>query len=231
MGGRKYSYSSAVTQLANATLVTSLKAESLPAVMIHHGDHVMTPHNPTAHISSGDFDTALVIARQHGIDASQIQIKPPSDANQAWTVSEIQRRWPTQADSIAIDVQKHQVLDQLYFQDYPLIAKLTRWGVDAHIGLLFGWMNQLVLIIYALALCSMIIYAYLAWYKRTDLKQTTVQLTEQSIMIWKQAAIKQKITLFFALSIMGILLPILGISILVAIVVMTIKHITVQKND
>ena len=77
----------------------------------------------------------------------------------------------------------------------------------------------------------MIIYAYLAWYKRADLKQTTMQLTQQSIMIWKQAAIKQKITLFFALSIMGILLPILGISILVAIVVMTIKHITVQKND
>ena len=128
-------------------------------------------------------------------------------------------------------MQQHQVLDQLYFQDYPLIAKLTRWGVDAHIGILFGWINQLVLIIYALALCSMIIYAYLAWYKRTDLKQTTMQLTEQSIRIWKQAAIKQKIALFFVLSIMGILLPILGISILVAIVVMTIKHITVPKND
>ena len=213
------------------TLVTSLKAESLPAVMMHHGDHVMTPHNPTAHISSGDFDTALAIARQHGIDASQIQIKPPSDANQAWTVSEIQRRWPTQADSIAIDMQQHQVLDQLYFQDYPLIAKLTRWGVDAHIVLLFGWMNQLILIIYALALCSMIIYAYLAWYKRTDLKQTTMQLTEQSIMIWTQAALKQKIALFFVLSIMAVLLPLLGISILVAIVVITLKHVTVQKSD
>ncbi|MNN84002.1 hypothetical protein D3C81_2011140 [compost metagenome] len=77
----------------------------------------------------------------------------------------------------------------------------------------------------------MIIYAYLAWYKRADLKQTTMQLTQQSIMIWKQAAIKQKIALFFVLSIMAILLPILGISILIAIVFMTIKHIAVQKND
>ena len=128
-------------------------------------------------------------------------------------------------------MQQHQVLDQLYFQDYPLIAKLTRWGVDAHIGILFGWMNQLVLIIYALALCSMIIYAYLAWYKRTDLKQTTMQLTEQSIMIWTQAALKQKIALFFVLSIMAVLLPLLGISILVAIVVITLKHVTVQKSD
>lgn len=212
------------------TLVTSLKAESLPAVIMHHGDHVMTPRNPTVHISSGDFDTALAIARQHGIDASQIQIKPPSDVNQVWTVSEIQRRWPTQADSIAIDVQQHQVLDQLYFQDYPLISKLTRWGVDAHIGILFGWMNQLVLIIYALALCSMIIYAYLAWYKRTDLKQTTIQLVGQTIMIWKQAAIKQKIILFFVLSIMGILLPIFGISVLVALVIIIIKHVTAQEN-
>lgn len=81
MGGRKYSYSSAVTQLANAYISDIAQSKSLPAVMMHHGDHVMTPHNPTAHISSGDFDTALAIARLTSIDASQIQIKPPSDVN------------------------------------------------------------------------------------------------------------------------------------------------------
>jgi hypothetical protein len=75
----------------------------------------------------------------------------------------------------------------------------------------------------------MIIYAYLAWYKRTDLKQTTMQLTEQSIMIWTQAAIKQKIALFFVLSIMAVLLPLFGINMLVTLVVIIIKHVTAQK--
>ncbi|MFH4175747.1 PepSY-associated TM helix domain-containing protein, partial [Acinetobacter baumannii] len=92
-----------------------------------------------------EFDSVLAIARANGIHSAQIQIKPPVDANQAWTVTELQRKWPTQADSVAIDIHQHKVIDKLAFKDYSLFAKLTRWGVDAHIGVLFGWVNQLVL--------------------------------------------------------------------------------------
>ena len=62
-------------------------------------------------------------------------------------------------------MEQHKVIDQLAFKDYSLVAKLTRWGVDAHIGVLFGWINQLVLALYAFALCIMIIYAYKAAFK------------------------------------------------------------------
>lgn len=58
--------------------------------------------------------------------------------------------------------QNHKVIDKLYFQDYRLIAKLMHWGVDAYIYILFGWINQLVLIISSLVLCVMIVYAYFA---------------------------------------------------------------------
>ena len=37
------------------------------------------------------------------------------------------------------------------FADYPMLAKLTRWGIDAHTGVLFGIVNQLVLMALALA--------------------------------------------------------------------------------
>ena len=56
-----------------------------------------------------------------------------------------------------------------------------------------------------------------------------MQLTEQSIMIWTQAAIKQKIALFFVISIMAVLLPLFGINMLVTLVVIIIKHVTAQK--
>lgn len=75
----------------------------------------------------------------------------------AWAVSEIRRRWPTEADSIAIDLRNNKVIDHLHFKDFPIAAKLTRWGVDAHIGVLFGWVNQVILMIYALALCFLIL--------------------------------------------------------------------------
>ena len=38
-----------------------------------------------------------------------------------------------------------EVIDILRFEDYPLMAKLTVWGIAAHMGLLFGLPNQLVL--------------------------------------------------------------------------------------
>ncbi|WP_265733459.1 hypothetical protein [Acinetobacter sp. ANC 4654] len=47
------------------------------------------------------------------------------------------------------------------------------WGADAHIGILFGWINQLVLIISSLVLCVMILYACFTWYKKTGFKQTS----------------------------------------------------------
>jgi uncharacterized iron-regulated membrane protein len=210
-------------------LSTSIKAESTSKMVMHHEDHSMLHNHASVQVTSDDFDIALDLARKHGIDASQLQIKPPLEKDQAWSISEIQRRWPTQADSIAIDVSKHSVIDQLYFDDYPLIAKLTRWGVDAHIGILFGWINQLILIIYSLALCVMILYAYVAWYKRTSFKQTTIQFSNLFLSSWKSAKMLQRLTLATILIILGLLLPLFGLSLVVVLVVIFIGGIREKR--
>lgn len=210
-------------------LSTSIKAEPTSKMVMHHKDHSMVHNHASVQITSGDFDIALDLARKHGIDASQVQIKPPLEKDQVWSISEIQRSWPTQADSIAIDVSNHSVIDQLYFDDYPLIAKLTRWGVDAHIGILFGWINQFILIIYSLALCIMILYAYLAWYKRTSLKQTTIQFSNLFLSTWKSAKTLQRLTLATILIILGLLLPLFGLSLVVALVAIFISRIKKKK--
>ncbi len=46
------------------------------------------------------------------------------------------------------------VIDRTRFADFPLMAKLTRWGVDFHMGVLFGLPNQLLLIVFGSALCD-----------------------------------------------------------------------------
>jgi len=210
-------------------LSTSIKAEPTSKMVMHHEDHSMLHNHASVQVTSGDFDIALDLARKHGIDASQVQIKPPLEKDQVWSISEIQRSWPTQADSIAIDISNHSVIDQLYFDDYPLIAKLTRWGVDAHIGILFGWINQLILVIYSLALCAMIFYAYLAWYKRTSLKQTTIQFSNLFLSTWKSAKTLQRLTLGTILIILGLLLPLFGLSLVVALVAIFISSIKEKK--
>ena len=107
-------------------------------------------------ISAHDFELALKLARNEGISANKIQIRPPAAPNQAWIVEEIDRGWPTQVDSVAIDLQQQRVIDHVDFEQFPLVAKLTRWGVDAHMGVLFGWPNQLLLVLFALGLCAAI---------------------------------------------------------------------------
>ncbi|MGA6136413.1 PepSY-associated TM helix domain-containing protein [Acinetobacter dispersus] len=197
-------------------LVSSLSGTHLVDRHVHH--HTDTgPMNHQPLIKAENFDQVLQVARQNGIHSSELQIKPPTRINTAWTVSEIRRRWPTEADSIAIDLQSNKVIDHLKFEDFPLAAKLTRWGVDAHIGILFGWINQLILMIYSLALCSMILLAFWLWSRTFNLKQTTSNFVNQSLQLWGRGNIKQRFSLLLSLVILLISLPTLAISIILAV--------------
>ncbi|AZC09618.1 hypothetical protein DKE47_008405 [Acinetobacter nosocomialis] len=122
-------------------------------------------------------------------------------------------------------------MDKLAFKDYSLFAKLTRWGVDAHIGVLFGWVNQLILALYALGLCAMIIYAYKAWFKTSNLKLTTSHFVSQTLLVWKRASKQQKIITALTLIILGISLPIFGFSILITLFILLIRKQSSLKTN
>ncbi len=112
------------------------------------------------------FDAALAAARAEGIDGVKTEIKPPATDGKTWTVAEIDRSWPTQVDAVAIDPGTMAVSDKVLFSDYPFAAKLARWGIDAHMGVLFGLANQIILAAIALGLAAMIIWGYIMWIKR-----------------------------------------------------------------
>lgn len=207
-------------------LNTAIHAESVSSMNMHHHEgHVMDATRPRVEPHAQDFETALILARKYGIQAAQLQIKPPSSLNEAWSVTELQRQWPTQADSIAIDVANNRVIDRLYFKDYSLVAKLTRWGVDAHIGILFGWINQLILLLYAFALCLMIGYAYWATYRRTRFKSLNTQLYTVLVHTWKHASVLQRLSLLSLCVGMSILLPVWGLSLVVMFIMLLIEKI------
>jgi uncharacterized iron-regulated membrane protein len=100
---------------------------------------------------------------------------------------------PTEADSMAIDIRNNKVIDHLLLKDFPIAAKLTGWAVDAHIGVLFCWINQLILRIYSIALCFMILFALWLWSRTFNLKQTTSNFVKQSLQLWKIGNIKQRL--------------------------------------
>jgi len=66
---------------------------------------------------------------EFAIDANKIEIIPSYGNKPAWLVHEIDHRWPTQVDSVAVDATSMAVIDHVEFKNGPLIAKLVRCGI------------------------------------------------------------------------------------------------------
>jgi uncharacterized iron-regulated membrane protein len=143
---------------ANVTQVRHLFAWSTPSVQ------ATAPVSPSAGVAV-DARRALDVARAHGL-SDPVALTPPSRPGQAWTVQQVQRSWPEKQDAMAVDPGTGAVLDTVRFADWPLAAKLARWGVDAHMGLLFGLANRIVLAAVAITLITMILLGYRMWWRR-----------------------------------------------------------------
>jgi uncharacterized iron-regulated membrane protein len=107
----------------------------------------------------------LAAARTAGL-SDPVAITPATSDGQAWVVKQVQRSWPEKQDAVAVDPATGAVVDELRFADWPLAAKLARWGIDSHMGLLFGVANQVILAVLALGLISMVVWGYRMWWLR-----------------------------------------------------------------
>ncbi|MFE3171230.1 PepSY-associated TM helix domain-containing protein [Amycolatopsis sp. NPDC059090] len=93
-----------------------------------------------------------------------VEIRPPSGSG--YVVQQTGRGWPSKQDSMAVDPGTGAITGTLRFADYPLAAKLSRWGIDAHMGLLFGVANQVVLTVLGAALVCVVAWGYRMWWLR-----------------------------------------------------------------
>jgi uncharacterized iron-regulated membrane protein len=184
--------------------------------MDEHAEHHMhmAPPTPGVALDPALFDSVLATARSANIEAAKVEIRPSSKPEKAWVVSEIDRSWPTQVDAVSINPHNLAVVDHVEFAQYSLPAKLTRWGIDAHMGVLFGLVNQLILVFFATGLAAMVIIGYVMWWRRRP------TLTRQPTLLdaWRQSGAGARgLWLLVAVS-LGVCLPVLGWSLLVLVV-------------
>ncbi|MEV5357809.1 PepSY-associated TM helix domain-containing protein [Streptomyces sp. NPDC086081] len=148
-------------------LRTSL-GQATPSVSAAGGEH--SGHGAAAG-RAGDaahgvgLDKVLAAARAEGL-GDPVEIVPPADADSAYVVRQVQRSWPTKQDAVAVDPASGEVTDVVRFADFPVLAKLTRWGIDLHTGILFGPVNQILLMGLALCLVLLIVWGYRMWWQR-----------------------------------------------------------------
>ncbi|HKN03564.1 MAG TPA: PepSY-associated TM helix domain-containing protein [Buttiauxella sp.] len=188
----------------------------------HAEHHAMMPGMVMPTAADESWDRVLLAARAAGIESPKTEIRPPRAADKAWTVTEIDRAWPTHVDTAAVDPHSFKVIDRTYFADFPLVAKLTRWGIDAHMGVLFGLPNQLLLTAFGFGLCAMIILGYRMWWLRrpaisaNNPAQTLSEAWLALPTFWRTA-------IMFIAVIFGYCLPVMGVSLLLFIAVDVVR--------
>lgn len=110
-------------------------------------------------------DVALRAADRAGL-RGPMWMYPPADPGQGWQVAENKRDWPTRYDAISVDPHTGAVTDRVDFADWPVLAALTDWAIGAHMGILFGIPNQLVLALIAVGLITVVVRGYVMWWQR-----------------------------------------------------------------
>ncbi|RJO79803.1 PepSY domain-containing protein [Nocardia panacis] len=131
-----------------------------------HAEHHMSatsPTDPTARIQQ--LDWVYAIAKGQGV-TQPAEIAIPSAAGQAFAVKERRMSGTYTVDAVAVDGATGAVTDSLRYADWPLMAKFTNWGIQFHMGLLFGLLNQLLLLAGMLGLIAVIVLGYRMWWRR-----------------------------------------------------------------
>ncbi|XUM00521.1 PepSY-associated TM helix domain-containing protein [Streptomyces venezuelae ATCC 10712] len=156
-------------------------------------------------------DRAVGAARAAGIDSPRISVALPSEGK-GYVVKETDTQFPVELDSVALDPADGTVLDRLRFGDYPLLAQLTRIGIDAHTGVFLGLFNQLALAALALALVLLILWGYRMWWLRRPGRPVARGA-------WRKVPVTLLLPLAAATALVGWFVPLLGLSLLLFLAV------------
>lgn len=129
----------------------------------HHGGHPAGHSVPADRIQQ--LDRVLAAARAAGV-TRPAEITIPAADGAAFAVKERRLSGTLTADAAAVDGATGTVTDRLPYSEWPFMAKMANWGIQLHMGLMFGVLNQLLLLAAAIGLITVIVRGYLMWWQR-----------------------------------------------------------------
>ncbi|ALM53640.1 PepSY-associated TM helix domain-containing protein [Halomonas huangheensis] len=203
-------------------VMTDLHGAALPEDP--HAHHRATTTSEDASIALSAFDRVLSQARSAGLDAGDIELQVPA-TGKAWKVREIDRSWPSQVDEVAIHPQSFAVIDQVKFEQYSIPSKLTRWGIDGHMGVLFGLPNQLLLAGLGIGIMTMIVWGYSMWWRRRTLRSTATLWQTIATVPARALVVVAMISLA-----LGYAMPVMGVSLVLLLIVDGIRTLLARRS-
>ncbi|PSK73737.1 peptidase [Streptomyces sp. CS149] len=167
----------------------------------------------SADADPADFDTALAAARGAGLGGI-VEVTPPADAASAWVVAQTDNTWPVHYDRVAVDTTSGEITSHTRWADHPALNKLSKLGVQGHMGVLFGVANQIVLALIALGLTAVIVWGYRMWWLRRptrgDRPAPVGRAPERGA--WRRIPLPALVLGIPAVAALGWALPVLGVT-------------------
>lgn len=163
------------------------------------------------------FERALEVAGAEGL-SGPLEITRPTSRSGTYVVAELDSSWPTRADVVSVD-QAGRTVDVVRFADWPFVAKLASWGIDLHMGVLFGWVSQVALLVLALGIATTTVLGYRLWWQRRPTRGAGRVGRPARRGAWREASPAQLVGLGVVAAGVGWFVPLLGVSLATFLVV------------
>ncbi|WP_194826310.1 PepSY domain-containing protein [Nocardia sp. XZ_19_231] len=205
------------TTPAVSAALPGAESGAVPAPSEHHsaGHTAPAPVDPATQIAQ--LDRVYEVARANGITQGS-EIAVPATPEKAFGVKELRLPGTYTVDSLAVDGSTGTVTDRLAFADWPLMAKLTNWGIAFHMGLLFGLVNQLLLLAIMAGLVTVIVLGYRMWWQRRPTRRAALPVPPRR-------GVLRRTSLWITVPLLGVavavawFIPLIGVSLLVFLLI------------
>lgn len=161
-------------------------------------------------------DAVLASARGAGLDGV-VEASIPTDTMTPYEVAQSRVAWQFSRSSVAIDGSTLAVVDSVRFADWPFVAKLAEWGIQLHMGILFGLVSQLALFALCVALLTVIVRGYLMWWRRRS--GSSLAGAAPASGTWRKVPVPVVAGIVVVAAVIGWYLPLFGIPLLAFLVV------------
>ena len=170
-----------------------------------HGEH--GGHDPITEVAIDYSLVDTVVSRVFPLGLAQpVLITPPNKGSQNWTARSDAQNRPLRS-TIKLDPVTGDIKERKDFSQKPLLDRIIGTGVAAHEGQLFGWFNQFLGVFTTLGVIIVSVSSVVMWWNRRP--EGTLGAPK------KVNARAVPIALVVSTLILGVLLPLLGASLIV----------------
>jgi uncharacterized iron-regulated membrane protein len=142
--------------------------------------------------------------------AKPYTISLPADDKGVFTVTSSNGQVLDEA-TLHIDPYTGFILSEARFKDYGILAQATSAGIAFHEGRLFGILNQIIGLLVCLGIILIVLSSFFMWKKRKPVNNSGAPSKVNNPKVTR--------TVWILMIIMGILLPLVGISLIVVLLI------------